>query len=398
MRASLLGGILLVVGTSIGGGMLALPMITASFGFLHTIILFFSIWLIMTFCAFLILEVNLALPHNSNLISMAKLTLGHTGSIVTWIVYLLLLYALLSAYLSGGGDLLHGVLQPVVAFSNTQSTILFAALFSVIVYLGVRVVDWVNRGLMLLKLAAYLLLIILVSPHIQLQNYHSGHWLLLEAGLAASVTSFGYAIIVPTLRDYFDGDIDRLRKVIFIGSCVPLVCYIIWIGVIQGSLQTHGPGGLAKMAASPHSVGLLTRSLSLVANNALIDHAAHLFTSVCVTTSFLGVALCCIDFLSDGLRLEKKGVKKVVLFVIAVAPPLLVALDVPKAFILALSYAGLWCVILLIILPILMAYRMRYCISKNMPYRVFGGKPLLFGAFIYALLMLTIVIQYLLTH
>lgn len=398
MKASLFGGILLIVGTSIGGGMLALPMITASFGFAHSALLFIAIWLIMTFCAFLILEVNLALPRNSNLISMAKITLGRGGALATWTIYLLLLYALLSAYLSGGGDLLHSLLQPIIKLSNVQSTILFACFFSLFVYQGVRAVDWINRGLMLIKLISFLLLVLFISPHIQWENYHRGHWILVEAGLAASATSFGYAIIIPTLRDFFDGDIKQLRRVILFGSCIPLICYIIWIAVIQGSIPTHGPNGLMQMASTPHSVGRLTQALTQVANSILISQAAHVFTSVCITTSFLGVALCCIDFLSDGLQLKKKGGKKIGLFILTLAPPLLVALNIPQAFVLALSYAGLWCVLLLILLPITMAYRMRYHSNYYMPYQVFGGKPMLIGGFVYATIMLIIIMLYLISH
>jgi len=65
------GAILLITGTCIGAGMLALPVSTAQYGLLPSALLFVSCWLTMTFAALLILEVNLWLPHDSNMISMA---------------------------------------------------------------------------------------------------------------------------------------------------------------------------------------------------------------------------------------------------------------------------------------------------------------------------------------
>src|SRR3990167_3617578 len=110
MDFKLIGSILLIVGTSIGAGMLALPIATAQLGFMGSLILLFACWFIMTAGAFTILEVNLWLPQNSNLISMARATIGPWGQIIAWVTYLLLLYSLLCAYIAGGSDLFHDLL------------------------------------------------------------------------------------------------------------------------------------------------------------------------------------------------------------------------------------------------------------------------------------------------
>ena len=62
MDLKILGSILLIVGTSIGAGMLALPVATAALGFTGSLIMLFSCWFVMTTSAFLLLEVNLAMP------------------------------------------------------------------------------------------------------------------------------------------------------------------------------------------------------------------------------------------------------------------------------------------------------------------------------------------------
>src|SRR6187200_1183190 len=107
MNFKLLGSILLVVGTSIGAGMLAVPIPTAALGFTGALVLLFLCWLVMTAGAFLLLEVNLWMPMNSNLNTMARGTIGSFGQIISWIAFLLLLYSLLAAYVDGGSDLFH---------------------------------------------------------------------------------------------------------------------------------------------------------------------------------------------------------------------------------------------------------------------------------------------------
>ena len=43
------------------------------------------------------------------------------------------------------------------------------------------------------------------------------------------INSFGYAIILPSLRSYFKSDVRMLRRAILIGSAIPH--YILWIAV-----------------------------------------------------------------------------------------------------------------------------------------------------------------------
>src|SRR5579872_4381612 len=99
MKLKLLGGIFLVAGTCIGGGMLGLPIVTAECGLTNSIILFGICWALMTYSAFTTLEVALKFPLHTNLITMAKETLGKYGEIGCWTIYLFFLYALVSAYI-----------------------------------------------------------------------------------------------------------------------------------------------------------------------------------------------------------------------------------------------------------------------------------------------------------
>lgn len=378
MINKVIGGILLIIGTSIGGGMLALPMATAAGGFYHSILLFVSVWAVTMLAGFYTLEVNLWLPPGSNLVSMARETLGRIGQVVTWLAYLLLLYTLLSAYMAGGSDLFFSLLKMAgIDSPHWLDAILFALVLGSILFFGVCAVDWANRGLMSVKLIAYFILLVLIAPNIDFSRLSQGHVYLLSSAVMVVMTAFGYTIIIPTLRSYFNSHVNALRLTIAVGSLIPLLCYLMWDFVIQGSLASQGGDGLAQMAVSGHAVSNLTNALAVRLHSHTISVTIHFFTSICIATSFLGVSLCLTDFLADGLGVKKQGKARWLVMKLTLLPPLVIVLFFPGIFILSLGYAGILCVVLLTLIPALMVWSGRYIKREATGYRVFGGKWLL---------------------
>jgi tyrosine-specific transport protein len=375
MKSKMLGGILLIVGTTIGGGMLALPIVTAQGGFWGAAFLLIASWVIMTFSAFLLLEVNMWMPSNSNIILMAKNILGGWAEIVAWFCYLLLFYCLLAAYISGGSDILHGLLSAGgFPTSPALDSVLFTLVLGLIVYCGIRTIDYTNRALMFVKLLAFVLLVAFIVPHINVSRFNNGEIKYLVPAITVVMTSYGFSTIIPSLRSYFNNDIARLRTVILIGSLIPLVCYLAWVAAIFGGVPFTGEYGLMSMVKSDHSTLALTQSLIHELQNSSVTSLTRIFTSICVVTSFLGVSLCVVDFLADGFRLEKQGGQKIFLHTATFIPPLIIALMYPTAFIVGLSYAGICLTILIILFPALMAWNGRYRKKIKANYRVIGGK------------------------
>jgi len=353
MISKTIGSILMILGTAVGAGMLALPIASAHANWEMTFLMMFFSWFLMTTGAFAILEVNLWFSAETNLISMVDNTLGKYFKLLTWFVYLLLLYSLLCAYLSGGSDILRGLIPRL---SSPVSTILALVILGSIVVRGVSSVDMVNRGLMSVKLVAYGILVIAIFPHINLTNIHAGDFSYKTSTLMVMMTSFGFAIIVPTLRGYLNSDVTRLKKVLFIGSLLPLILYLVWIFVIQGLISR---AELLPMISGDTN-SLLMHTVSMLLNQGVLGNIAKLFISICAITSFLGVSICLADFIADGLQWEKKGFSGIKVYLFAFLPPLIIVLLAPNIFIKALSYAGMCCVYLLILLPALMLYSGRY--------------------------------------
>ncbi len=387
-----IGAILLIVGTSIGGGILALPVAAASGGFFSATLFLLLCWLLMTIGAFYVLEVTLCLPDGNNLITMTKRTLGRRWASVAWVSYLLLLYSLISAYLSASSDVIGALVNLIHhGLSHHYYVVATTLLIAVIVYCGIHSVDRVNRLIMFLKLLAFFTLVVLLMAHVDGSQLWQGAPLTLFPVITVMITSFGYAIIVPSLRTYFHNDVAILRKVVIVGSFIPLICYILWMLAVFGIVPAEGKHGLIAMAHSSHSTSELMQAISMRQLASLVSPAIKLFTSLSVFTSFLGVSLCLYDFFADGLGLKPSGQSAFLLLTVTFFPPLLIVLFFPGIFIYGLSFAGITCAVLLMLLPAMMVWSARFgCKALQPRYQFMGGKPLIIFEIVAAVVIMAI--------
>lgn len=382
----LIGGIFLVMGTCIGAGMLALPIISSVSGFITAFALLVGCWLIMLFSAFLMLEASLWMPLNSNIISMSRCTLGKGGELLAWIVYLLLLYSINSAYLSSGTDIIYGLFGCAnLTVPSWICTVLFVAIFGFVVFRGIRSVDYVNRFLMLFKIAILLTLIVLISKHINISKLVIGRHQIVTSSVTVMITAFAFSTIIPTLRTYLDNNAKQLRLCIFLGSLIPLFLYILWELVILGSIPLTGDNSLAAMQRSNHAITDLILALNIFTKSSVITICARIFINICVLTSFLGVSLCFMDFLKDSFALYRIKHSRLDLAVFTFFPPIVIVLFYPGAFIKALNYAGMLCIVLEIILPALMVWNGRYRNKLAGTYQTKGGKAAVGGVLVLGL-------------
>ncbi len=341
-----LGAILLVIGTCVGAGILALPIISSFSGFMPAILTLTTCWFFLFLSALFLLEVNLASPDHSNLISMAGKTLGVVGQVASWILTSLLLYSLLTAYIAGSSTFFTPWLP------NWAAPLPILVLFGIFVYLGTAQSDRLNRGLISLKALAFLFLIILLPRYIQPALLSHTDVSGIAYALPVTITAFGFHTIIPVLTPYLNHNRKKLRFVLFVGSIIPLGIYLLWDFLVMGSVQL--PALIAAFkdgdtAATPLVAMVQTDWLSFVAGT---------FPFISILSSFLGVALSLSDFLTDGLRLRRYSYWKEIAAVLTFIPPFVFFLINPHLFISALSYAGMFVALLLGAMPAMMAWNL----------------------------------------
>ena len=359
-EGSVLGGILLIAGSCIGAGMLALPVITGPAGFWPSMVMLLLSWLFMTATGFLLLEANLAIGHSLSLISIAKHTLGKPGKILCWFLFLFLFYSLSIAYIAASGSILQSIVGDLFDLNlpGWVGSLLFTLIFGVVIFIGTRHVDYLNRTLMVGLIVAYCILVILGSQHIHLEYLGLKQWPYAFAALPVLVISFGFHNMIPSLAMYLKGDIKRLRLTVFIGSLIPLLIYVLWEVVMLGIIPVQGREGL--LNALDHGE-VATSTLHAVVGNSWINTVAQAFALFAIITSFLAQSLSLVDFLSDGLKIPKIGFGRLTLVILTLVPPFAFAFAYPGIFIKALNLAGGFSAVVLFgMMPVLMVWILRY--------------------------------------
>ena len=344
-----LGSTLITSGTMIGAGMLAMPLTSAGIGFTFTVVLLVLLWILLTYSALLFVEVYQTAEHDAGIGTLAAQYFGRPGRIVATSVLMIFLYALLSAYVTGGGAIL-------------ASTLPDAALFIV---LGLMIPEIKIDNLMAMPIDKALL--ISASP--------------------VFFTAFGFHGSIPCLNKYLEGDVKALRFSIIMGSAITLVGYLLW------QFSTHGVLSQSRfleiLNQDPTLNGLI-EAVRVITGSTIIAAVVKIFSALALITSFLGVALGLLECIDDLLkRAFNISANRLSLGFLTFLPPLLFAFFYPEGFILALGYAGQMFAFYAVVLPAALVWKARHQ-HPNLPYRVPGGSGFLLFVSILGIIIVSI--------
>ena len=365
-----IGSTLLVAGTMIGAGMLAMPLTSAGIGFGFTLVLLLGLWALLTFSALLFVELYQTAESDAGIGTLAEQYFGKTGRIIATAVLIIFLYALIAAYISGGGSLLKDLLPE--SFGNKVSILLFTVIFGSFIVIGTHSVDKINRVLFFVMLAAFAVVLSLMLPAIKFDNLMAtpiDNALIISAS-PVFFTAFGFHGSIPSLNKYLDGNVKALRISILAGSAITLCAYILWQMSTHGLLTQNEFLQILKEDATLN--GLVKATLAITGSN-MIAGAVKLFSTLALVTSFLGVGLGLLECIEDLLKRSFNiSAGRISLGLMTFIPPLVFALFYPEGFILALGYAGQMFAFYAVVLPVSLVWKARRA-HTNLPYKVWGG-------------------------
>lgn len=378
MNTKLLGSSLIISGTALGAGMLAIPMVLAQFGLLYGTLLMVLICFGTTYAALLLLEATVKSGGGLGMNSIARKTLGKGGQIVTNALLYALLICLLMAYILGASDLIGKLLSNLgLSFSAMQNQVLFTLGAGVIVACGTGVIDKLNRLLFIVMLSSLVLTLVFLLPDFsseylgQVTNHD--HLELIKTS-AVLFTSFGFMVVIPSLVSYNQEATDKqLRNMVIIGSLIPLACYLLWLFAVVGNLK-------------PEQLRAFTNVSELMTvfehRSPWIGRILSVFTGLALLTSFFGVAMALFHQNTDTFKQNK-----VVTYVITFMLPLAGAILAADKFLAVLSYAGIILVFLAVFVPFAMVVKLRNKDLEQSRYTAEGGMAMLlftvlFGGFL----------------
>ena len=378
----LVGATLLIAGTCIGVGMLALPVATAEAGFFASLPIYILVWLFMLSMSRLIVEACLWCPKDSNLITISRTLLGVKGAIACWLLYLFLFYCLMVAHTVAGGGAVSGIQGGT--WPNWLTTLIYVLVFAPAIYLGTKWVDRLNIVLMTGMILTFLLFLFDAIPYVQLKLLERSDFSKAWQALPVLFTAFGFQNLIPTLVNYTDRNDKLIMKAIWVGTSIPLVLYFLWQLVIHGIVPIDTL--LHAFANGQNAVVPLQETLQ----KSGIAKIGAAFAFFAMTTSFIGIAIAFFDFWADGLKWKKIGVKKLGLVGLVFAVPYAIACINPKIFFIALTWAGgIGVALLLGVMPILFVWSGRYIQKRSRAHEELpGGKISLGILFLFCLFVI----------
>ncbi|NUW67132.1 amino acid permease [Vibrio coralliilyticus] len=378
MNTKLLGSSLIISGTALGAGMLAIPMVLAQFGLWYGTLLMIFICFGTTYAALLLLEATLKAGGGLGLNSIARQTLGKVGQLVTNLLLYALLICLLMAYILGAADLVNQFTASIgLDLTASQSQILFTLIAGAVVACGTGVIDKLNRSLFFIMIASLSLSLFLLLPDFRLSNLSqvmNQDQVELIKTSAVLFTSFGFMVVIPSLVSYnHEASDQQLRNMVILGSIIPLICYLCWLFAVVGNLR-------------PEQLGEFSNVSELIVafehHSPWIGTVLSVFTGLALLTSFFGVAMSLFNQNTDMLRKNR-----VITYFVTFILPLAGALMAADKFLAVLSYAGIILVFLAVFVPLAMVYKIRLANVEPTRYTAEGGSLMLifslfFGGFL----------------
>ncbi|PMG25999.1 tryptophan permease [Shewanella sp. 10N.286.52.C2] len=377
---SLLGGAMIIAGTTVGAGMFSLPVVSAGMWFGYSLVMLIGIWFCMLVSGLMLLETNLHFKPGDSFDTLTKVTLGQFWRIINGLSIAFVLYILTYAYISGGGSIVNHTLAGMgINLPQPIAGLVFAVVLAAVVIISTKAVDRITTimiGGMLITffLAIGNLLIDIDSAKLLMPDGEASFSPYILAALPFGLASFGYHGNVPSLVKYYGKQPKVILKAIFIGTFIALVIYSCWLVATMGNIPRSQ---FSDIIAQGGNMGVLVGALSDVMASKWLNTMLTLFANLAVASSFLGVTLGLFDYLADLFGFEESNNGRIKTAAITFIPPTVLGLLFPNGFLIAIGFAALAATIWAAIVPAMMAYKSRKMFPDEKSFRVPGGTPLI---------------------
>ena len=359
-----IGCIFLIIGTSLGGGILAIPMLLSYFGAIPGTIIMFVIWLLMTYSTLAVAEACQHYDIGISYIGLSHKLFGKVGQLTVYICAFGILYGMLTAYISAMGSTFNeyfGVDPKIVE-------LIFVIIFAFFILKGTSSAEILNRVFLTLKLIIIISVIVGLILHmnpILLLKTANPNMEQMAMVMPVLATTFSAHIVIPTVRNYIGNKSDDIRRVIMIASFIILAIYVLWIIAIFGCIPIHGTNtSFAHFTSHDASLSVeeFLKIISVNIDDKIVTNALFTFIALSVTTAFIALSLSLRDLYLDRFeKLRNVSIvpKTVILTILLFCIPLLINFTFANIFLKMLSIVGLFALVMLVSCPLNMVRLLR---------------------------------------
>lgn len=271
MNNKLFSAIAILVGTIVGAGIFGIPYAISKVGIIAGIIYLVVLGSFVLIITLGYGEVVLRTRGEHQMTGYAGKYLGVWGKRILSFTLISSIYGALLAYMIGVGDFLDTLLSRFFGGSPFFYSLVFFAVASLVVLAGLKTVASTERILVFILSLVVVLIGVLVSRYIRLENF-SGlelNYLFLPYGII--LFAFTGATAVVDMRKILFGEERKLKKAIIFGYLIPFVIYLAFtffvVGVTGKATSEEAVRGLANslgdgIAALGAILGILTMSTS----------------------------------------------------------------------------------------------------------------------------------------
>lgn len=395
-QPSLLGGVMIIAGGTIGAGMLANPISTAGIWFTGSLVILMYTWFCMMSSGLMLLEANLHYPTGSSFDTIVKDLLGRGWNVLNGLSLAFVLYVLTYAYITSGGGITQGMVnqllsgeQHAVEIGRTSGALIFTFVLAAFVWFSTKAVDRLSTVLIGGMVISFFLSVsglissssgtVLFDPAVRTDPQYVSYAFV---ALPVCLVSFGFHQNVPSLVKYYNRNAEKVAKSVFIGTFLALLIYVLWQLAIQGNLPR---AEFAPVIEKGGDIAALLIALGQYIQTDYIDVALNFFAYMAIASSFLGVTLGLFDYIADLCGFDDSRTGRTKTALVAFLPPLLLSLRFPYGFVIAIGYAGLAATVWAAIVPALLAKASRIKFPQRQ-YTVFGGNAMIYFVIFFGIL------------
>jgi len=270
----------LVAGSTVGGGVLALPTACADLGLRWSYAEIFGTWALMAATGFALADAACAEKKSVTLKELFEKRLGSVAGLTTGVLLMSSNALLLAAYATEGGKALGDFV------GNEFSLIAFCVVAAgAVAFLETATLDLVNSMMVVVMALSFTIVVNRWAPFCGdvFEDHVFPGYASLAAALPVVSSALVYQSIVPVVADKLDRDSEKTKRAVLFGSLVPALCYAVFAYAVLGRFRAgesfvFGSDGLLDPLA-----GLPSMDQSRLALSA--------FSLCAVSTSFVGTAL-----------------------------------------------------------------------------------------------------------
>lgn len=338
---------LLVAGMCIGGGTIAIPMVFAKLGIIPSVFITLVVWFLNYYPSLGGMELNLRSERGLSLGELGKKFSGRGAQLVGEVCVKVLSYAAMTMYLCGSSSIIHKLIATCLNIEISIFAIesIIAGIGAVLMFFPFKVISSINN---VMFMGFTIIFLLLLSIMLRFTDFSCLPWIVqptikdILSVCSVIFASFGYQLILHTLRDYCGRDASAIKRSLFVGSFIPAIVYIIWSATALGVIYRVNPAFYAQLMEGSIDVGEFVKELTYISSFPGFQILVWCMSILAILTSFVGVGIGLAESLN--LTLEKHiaclHTRKIVAALATITPAYLVAVFYPNAFLKVLGFVG----------------------------------------------------------